>query len=83
MNCKGGYINNIHDKDPGVALEYEGLPITQSLDDQKGWLVPLIFNDTQRRIEAEFLSRRKIKNCCSFLVGFIIRTIMPSHPPQP
>lgn len=54
-------INNVHDRALGVALEYEVLLIIYSLDDLKGWLVPLISDTTSRWIEVGSLLRRRIQ----------------------
>ena len=66
VGCSNDQINTILDRTLSPTLAYEGLPITQSLDDLKGLLAPLISDTTPRWIEA----RSPIKKDLNFVARY-------------
>ncbi|KAG5595824.1 hypothetical protein H5410_037056 [Solanum commersonii] len=52
VGCSSDHINIVLDRALGYTYAYEALATTQSLDDLKRWLAPLISDTTPRRIKA-------------------------------
>uniref|UniRef100_M1DA87 Putative plant transposon protein domain-containing protein n=1 Tax=Solanum tuberosum TaxID=4113 RepID=M1DA87_SOLTU len=80
MGCSSYHINVVLDIAISFEHEYENLAIAQPLDDQKGWLAPLISNTTPRWIEAGAPIEKNDFNITSrYWFGFISSSIMPSQ----
>lgn len=71
VGCSVNHIKNIFGRALGIALEYEVLPITQSMNDLKKRLAPLIFDTTPWWIEDGVSIKNKdlriVAHSCLFL----------------
>uniref|UniRef100_M1E0W9 Putative plant transposon protein domain-containing protein n=1 Tax=Solanum tuberosum TaxID=4113 RepID=M1E0W9_SOLTU len=80
VECHIEHINVVLGRPMHSALPYEGLPIDQSLDDMKGWLVPMISDTTPRWMDIGAPIEKRDMNIFSrFWFGFISSTIMSSQ----
>ncbi|KAG5571353.1 hypothetical protein H5410_061119 [Solanum commersonii] len=69
LQCNSKYINIIQGRVLHSTHPYNGLHVTQSLNDLKGWLAPLIFDTTPRWIENESILRHSKAACLGSIIS--------------